>query len=455
MKKKFRKEYGITLVALIITIIILLILAGISIQTLAQTNLFEQAKQAKNITENAQKEENEKISKIEDTIYDYSNNIEQVTDKAPGKLEIDEKNNDTYIINSIEDLVFFAYDVTNGNSYLGKTVKLGASLDFNSSKSYINCDRTDYEKYGYNGKLKEKIMTDGFIPIGESKTNNENIEEIAKNNCFNGIFDGNGKTIKNLKIIEKITNKDERIAIGLFAINCGTLQNIKLINVNVNAEIDDNLYFAVSALAGLNNGIIRKCYVTGNIYGVTKQYSFNIGGIAGSNSGKIDECYNNANIYSKMNTNSVDCRSGGVVGVNESAGIINNIYNIGQIKNEKCDNYKKNYEYIGGLVGLNMGILNNGYNKGIIENYSTYNYIRIGNITGSNQKTLENCYFLNNNTIINESDANTQIVTFGTQVTENEIKDNNFITKLNENNPNIWKADTSNINNGYPILYWQ
>lgn len=70
-------------------------------------------------------------------------------------------------------------------------------------------------------------------------------------------------------------------------------------------------------------------------------------------------------------------RIGGVVGVNESAGIINNIYNIGQIKNEKCDNYKNNSEYIGGLVGLNMGILNNGYSKGIIENYSTYNNIEL------------------------------------------------------------------------------
>ena len=53
---------GITLVALVITVIILLILAGISIQALIQTNLFEQAKQAKNATENAQKEENEILS---------------------------------------------------------------------------------------------------------------------------------------------------------------------------------------------------------------------------------------------------------------------------------------------------------------------------------------------------------------------------------------------------------
>ena len=53
MKEKNIK--GITLVALVVTIIILLILAGVAITALTQTGLFENAKQAKNATENAQK----------------------------------------------------------------------------------------------------------------------------------------------------------------------------------------------------------------------------------------------------------------------------------------------------------------------------------------------------------------------------------------------------------------
>lgn len=40
---------GITLVTLVITIIILLILAGVAINTLTQTGLLENAKQAKSI----------------------------------------------------------------------------------------------------------------------------------------------------------------------------------------------------------------------------------------------------------------------------------------------------------------------------------------------------------------------------------------------------------------------
>ena len=60
------KEHGITLVALVITIIILLILAGVAITALTQTGLFEKAKEAKNATENAQIEEK--------NILDYYNN---------------------------------------------------------------------------------------------------------------------------------------------------------------------------------------------------------------------------------------------------------------------------------------------------------------------------------------------------------------------------------------------
>ena len=41
-----RKNKGITLVALVITIVILLILAGISIQAITNTGLFENAKKA-------------------------------------------------------------------------------------------------------------------------------------------------------------------------------------------------------------------------------------------------------------------------------------------------------------------------------------------------------------------------------------------------------------------------
>ena len=68
MFKRYKSTKGITLVALVITIIILLILAGISISTLTNTGIFQKAKDAKKASENAQKEEDKLISEYEKEI---------------------------------------------------------------------------------------------------------------------------------------------------------------------------------------------------------------------------------------------------------------------------------------------------------------------------------------------------------------------------------------------------
>lgn len=60
-----RQARGITLIALVITIIILLILAGISISSLTGSGLFEKAKLAKNRTEETQELENQILSEYE------------------------------------------------------------------------------------------------------------------------------------------------------------------------------------------------------------------------------------------------------------------------------------------------------------------------------------------------------------------------------------------------------
>ena len=63
-----KNKRGITLVSLVITIIILLILTGIGINALKQTNLFEQSKQAKNSMSNAQNIENNTLLSYESMI---------------------------------------------------------------------------------------------------------------------------------------------------------------------------------------------------------------------------------------------------------------------------------------------------------------------------------------------------------------------------------------------------
>ena len=146
MKEKFKKEKGITLIALVITIIVLLILAGVSIAMLTGENgILTQAQKAKAETKQAEKNEMSDLASMESLINEYQNNISipQVKDENPGELE--QEGTDTFVINSIEDLIFFSYDVTtNGTTYEGKTVKLGVNLDFNSDKSYVDPDRTNF-----------------------------------------------------------------------------------------------------------------------------------------------------------------------------------------------------------------------------------------------------------------------------------------------------------------------
>ena len=72
-----KEQKGITLVALVITIIILLILAGIAIASITSENgLFNRAKQAKNNTINSQIAENGAIESYNTAIDDALNGIE-------------------------------------------------------------------------------------------------------------------------------------------------------------------------------------------------------------------------------------------------------------------------------------------------------------------------------------------------------------------------------------------
>ena len=90
-----KSENGITLVALVVTIIILLIISRIGITALTQTRLLEKTKEAKEITQNAQLDENNKLT-------DYTNNIETYISSSSreninNQYSLDEKEIGTWI----------------------------------------------------------------------------------------------------------------------------------------------------------------------------------------------------------------------------------------------------------------------------------------------------------------------------------------------------------------------
>lgn len=242
--KNLRKNQGITLVALVVTIIIIIILATVAINfAFGDNGLIRRAQGASDYYMNDIEYTDRSIANVERYIDEIVNDVEveQVTDENPGVLEGSGVANDPYTINSIEDLVFFAYDVSDGNTYEGQTVKLGLSLDFNSNKSYVEPLRTDYEEYGYNGELKTLLNSDEGFRIIQGD--------------FGGTFDGKGEKIYNLYI--NIEDEEDSKSVGLFSINKGTIKNLKLFNSNV--KVVSKNYAVTGNIVGENYGVVDNC----------------------------------------------------------------------------------------------------------------------------------------------------------------------------------------------------
>ena len=266
--------------------------------------------------------------------------------------------------------------------------------------------------------LKSSLTSgEGFHGIGSL-----NIYDTNKQ--FYGNFDGNKCVISNLFINNEYSIN--ALAIGLFNMNFGTIKNIGLDNISINAEFKPSENKSATAfiggLVGRNSGIISSVYTKGNIYSIFKgtgNKSIRTGGICGQiTSGLIENSYNAANITTEDNIGS-STTIGGCVGTLSTDASLLNSYNIGIVK-------EKNNKTIsaGGIAGSNSqpsAIISNCY-------YLSGTYLTgIGNRIGS-ADIEEN---------INKS--------------PDYMKSNEFLNLLGES---YFKLDT-NQNNSYPILYWQ
>ena len=320
---KQKNEKGITLVALVVTIIILLILASVRINlTLGDNGIIIKAKEAKRKSQEGYINEEFAMNLIQNEI---KNNINSI-DSNPGKLEGSGTKENPYVINSVEDFIFLQYDVTNGNTYEGKIVKLGYDIDFNANNAYVDPNSLDYKKYGYNGEIKKYIQENGINPIGITNYTDDN---LLKSYSFNGEFDGNGKTISNLKMNCNQNNTGYN-AYGLFAYCSGNIHDLYIENCDYDIKIASNKFMGIGILVGTlgEEGKITNCHVSGNmnVYSGTEN---NVGGIAGANNGEVSNCYSSANIksvfFNSLESNPAQ-RCGGVAGVNEATGNMKNCY---------------------------------------------------------------------------------------------------------------------------------
>ena len=343
---------GVTLMALVITIVVLTILAGTAVGiSLNRNNLFGKANHAKEEWKQRQESEDQAADDAFTRLDTYNNSK---------KKELH--------IGSYEDLLQVANRVNAGESLAGYRVYLESDIAITDNPS------TMIGVYG-GGDFPSYIFA-GIFDGGN--------HTISGVNGY-ALFLGNNGTIKNLNIIATISGNGYHgsgTSSALCAENSGNIQNC---NVTVTADISSGASNigapSFGGICGSNNGTINKCKVSGTITGMGR--FTRIGGISGINYETINNCTNEATITAYNNDTNNSQNVGGIVG--ENAGEVYRCVNVGDL-DLKCLSG-------GGIVGQNCGTINECINKGNISADGLSYFIYLGGICGYNLKSsVINCY---------------------------------------------------------------
>ncbi len=144
---------GITLVALVVTIVVLLILAGITITyVFGENGIFKLAQDAKDKTENAIEEEKDYINKIDNMVNEYMNGTGSGTTTPPTPEEPEDQ-----IKSDWETIEKIAKEIAKDDSVTNETEKVTVTVD---DKEYtINVG--DIFEVKYNDEVR-RVRVLGF-----------------------------------------------------------------------------------------------------------------------------------------------------------------------------------------------------------------------------------------------------------------------------------------------------
>ena len=253
--------------------------------------------------------------------------------QTPKRPSIGNGVDNPYQISTAAELAWFRDQVNSGNTTISAT--LTEDIDLSEF-----CHAKDGTKY------TEEV---NWTPIGNS------------DNMYQGTFDGNGKTIRNLYINDISENIGITCEAGFFgyADAGGNIKNITFDNAKVKTTNDDyctGILVGVAASCIENIKTLVNCSVEGKNY---------VGGIAGRANGDIGNCENHAMVkgadfvggivgnYVFSDKSITSCANYGVItGTGESVGGIAGYFNSGTIQN--CANYGDitGTFYVGNLIGL-------------------------------------------------------------------------------------------------------
>ena len=261
MKKILKNTKGITLVALVITIIILLILAGISISALTNTGIFQKAKDAKQKSNDATLDQNTKLDEYENELDKY----------LPKKL-VDKVNDGTI---KVGDYISYTPDGASTENILQELATYSGNTDSTKNTTSTLTQEIDKEK-----GLKWRVLD---------------------------VKDGKVRLISDRPTTSKITlhgAKGYNNAVYLLDKTCKTLYNNSKLASNVQnlkiEDIQDHLAYDYKQYPNSN--------VDTGKYGGTKEYTAN---------------KNYPNIFAKEKTGWVDGIQGAELSLSEQTTPIN------------------------------------------------------------------------------------------------------------------------------------
>lgn len=442
MKEKFKNQKGITLIALIITIIVLLILAMISIKLIIDKGIISFANISKEETIIAGEKEkitlayNEyKMSRISNSNYTMQEALDN--EKAEATVEGDEilgwnitfqKTNHQYSLNpdgTIDEGIPDKWDgvtkeipqIAEDNSWhIYNSAQMKYFADFvnenltedEKGNLTITEDTTVYLEANLdlgaraNEKGEKQVGTE-WTPVGiDSKKafigtfegNNHYITGVYVNieGNFGGVF-GNSNTIQNLTIKNSYIQATNCSGGIVGALRTGTIENCH--NINTIVEIEAISVGGVVGQLSLNaNTKAINCTNTGNVSGTQ-----NVGGIVGQlgRTSQLSNCTNSGKIYGILS-------AGGIVGYIAENSIIESCKNEGEIIAKQNS---EDYIALGGIAGqiTNNTIIKNCHNSGsvfAVSKNATKGQINAGGgIVGQCKGTIDNCS--NSGKIISES----------------------------------------------------
>lgn len=423
-----KRNKGITLVALVVTIIVLLILAGLSISLIMQNNgIVSRAKNSKEMAEISQEKEavqfaaqtcivaNTDTLKIEsnDQLQSELNNYlgegkATSYSNGDGSYTIEFTSGRTYTLESNNDITIGNYNKDEGTSIVEEKITTSKEIhiytvgDLKWLANQVNTQNKNFEGY--------KIYLENNLDLGarpDSKGNWESTDNDSKKwtpignmtTMLKAEFKGNSHKIKGIYINDSTLSN-----LGLFGVVANNVENLSIKNSYICGNlcvgaIAGNAYCAENNTIQILNCSNEGTEVTGNaIVGgligtsnFTELSTLMSGGV--KNTINFKNCTNSGKVLAKGNVyeytqDSNQCYEGmaycgGMIGFTYNTSICDCI-NLGEINGM--------YNYISGIVGYiyNNGNINNCKNSGTIN--QAYSYA-VGGIIGHiiGETKITNC----------------------------------------------------------------